>query len=262
MTLDEFLKLLFVFLLAFVPSLIWLSFFLKKDSRPEPRRFLILTFAIGGLITVIGSQAENVWFKPWVQENPNPHLGALLFLFFYPLLEEILKFLSARISTIKNRFFCDEVTDPMVYMITAALGFAAAENLKAYFSTIFGAGGALTWQGLFNLDLSQVVLMQLVLTALIRFLATVFLHALSSGVFGYFWALTRLLKEKFLISILAFPSGLLLATILHSFYNYLIMNIGQGIFYTVTLVVFLVVSGVIVSRAFRQLKNYTYQKQI
>jgi RsiW-degrading membrane proteinase PrsW (M82 family) len=252
---DGILKLLFVFLLAVIPSVIWLSYFLKKDVRPEPRRFLLLTFLLGGLVTIVGSQAENVWFRPWVQENPYPWIGALLFLFFYPFLEEVLKFLAARISTVKNRYFTDEVNDPMVYMITAGLGFAAAENLKTYFSTIFESGASLSWQGVLNMNFSQDILIGLMLTALIRFLATVFLHALSSGVLGYFWALSRISKRKTSVALVAFPAGLLLATVLHSFYNYLIMNVSQGFIYLIILVVFLVVSGAILSRAFRQLKN-------
>lgn len=255
MNLDTFLKMLFVLLLAVVPSLIWLGYFLKRDPRPEPRRFLLLTFLFGGLITIIGIQAENVWFRPWVQNNSNVPIGALTFLFFYPFLEEVLKFLAARLSTIKNRYFTDEVNDPMIYMITAALGFAAAENIKIYISTIFGSGAILTWQGISSIQFSNHVLMNLVATASIRFLATVFLHAIAAAVIGYFWALNRINKQKNSTTIIALPAGLLLATILHSFYNYLIININQGFVYPIILVIFLVVAGVIVNRAFRQLKN-------
>ncbi|MDP2855920.1 MAG: PrsW family glutamic-type intramembrane protease [bacterium] len=252
---EGFLKLFFIFLLAVIPSVAWLLYFLKKDSRPEPKRYLLLTFLLGGLVTIIGSQAENVWFRPFVQNNPNRQLGAMLFLFFYPFLEEILKFLAARISIIKNRYFCDETNDPMIYMITAALGFAAAENLKVYFSTIFGSGAILTWQGIFNIQFSNTALVNLMATAAIRFLATVFLHAISAAVIGYFWSFARTCKKKFSALLVAFPAGILLATVLHSLYNYLIMNISAGFGYALILVVLLVISGAIVSRAFRQLKN-------
>lgn len=257
---EGFLKLFFIFLLAVVPSIVWLFYFLKKDSRPEPKRYLLLTFLLGGLVTIIGSQAENVWFRPFVQNNPNGQLGAILFLFFYPFLEEILKFLAARLSTIKNRYFCDETNDPMIYMITAALGFAAAENLKVYFSTIFGSGAILTWQGIFNIQFSNAVLVNLMATAAIRFLATVFLHAISAAVIGYFWSFARTCKKKFPALLIAFPAGILLATVLHSLYNYLIMNINAGFGYALILVVLLVISGAIVSRAFRQLKNCQIKK--
>ncbi|HOX21415.1 MAG TPA: PrsW family glutamic-type intramembrane protease [Candidatus Paceibacterota bacterium] len=253
-------KLLFLFLLAVVPSVAWLFYFLKKDGRPEPKRYLLLTFVLGGLVTIIGSQAENVWFRPFVQNNPNSQLGAILFLFFYPFLEEILKFLAARISTIKNRYFRDETNDPMIYMITAALGFAAAENLKVYFSTIFGSGAILTWQGIFNIQFSDTILVNLMATAAIRFLATVLLHAISAAIIGYFWSFTRTCKKKFPALLIAFPAGILLATVLHSVYNYLIMNISEGFVYPLILVILLVISGAIVSRAFRQLKNCRIKK--
>ena len=255
-----FLKLFLIFLLAIVPSIVWLLYFLKKDGRPEPKRHLLLTFVLGGLITIIGSQAENVWFRPFVQNNPNRQLAAILFLFFYPFLEEILKFLAARFSTIKNRYFYDETNDPMVYMIVAALGFAAAENLKVYFSTIFGSGAILTWQGIFNIQFSNTILINLMATASIRFLATVFLHAISAAVIGYFWSFTRTCRKKPSAFLIAFPAGILLATVLHSVYNYLIMNISEGFGYTLILVILLVISGAIVSRAFRQLKNCRIKK--
>lgn len=253
--LNGLLKILFVFLLAFVPSLVWLYFYTRKDPRPEPSRLLFLTFIFGGAVTIIGSLAENHWFKPFVQGNPNEHVGILLFLFFYPFLEEILKFLAARLSTIKSKSFKDEASDPMIYMITAALGFAAFENLKVYFATIFGETTSLTWQGLLHIDLTQDILISLVLTAGIRFVATVFLHSLSSGVVGYFWSMQRLCKHKISVSFIAFPTGILLATILHSFFNYLIMNMSKGGLCVIILAVFLTISGVIISRALRQTES-------
>lgn len=249
---DGLLKILFVFLLAFVPSLIWLSIYLRKDPRPEPRRLIFFTFIFGGAMTIIGSLAENQWFKSFVQDNANEYIGMLLFLFFYPFLEEILKFLAARLSTIKSKAFKDEVSDPMIYMITAALGFAAFENVKIYLATIFGEIGLLTWQGIFHMSFSQDILISLLLTASIRFVATVFLHSLSSGMIGYFWSMQRICKHKISISFVAFPAGILLATVLHSFFNYLIMNISEGGLYVIILAIFLTISGVIVSRALRQ----------
>lgn len=252
---DGVLKLVFIFLLAFVPSLVWLAFYLRKDPRPEPRRFLLLTFFLGAFITIIGSQAENVWFKSWAHNSANPQLGMLVLLFFFPFLEELFKFIAARLSTIKNKYFLDEACDPMIYMITAALGFAAAENLKVYFATIFGQVTSLTLHNILNINLSQDILLGLAFTAIIRFIATVLLHSLSSGILGYFWSLARLSQNKFKVWLLAIPTGLLFATILHSLFNYLIMNINTGTFYLPSLVIFLIISGVIVSRALRQLEN-------
>ena len=38
---------LFLTLLGFTPSLIWLSFYLKKDVHPEPKRMVIKVFILG-----------------------------------------------------------------------------------------------------------------------------------------------------------------------------------------------------------------------
>lgn len=261
MNLDGFLKLFFIFLLAFVPSLIWLSFYLKKDARPEPRKFLLWVFFLGGLSTFIGAQAENVWFRPWVQDNPNRQIAGLLFLFFYPFLEEICKFLAARLGTIKNKYFMDEATDPMIYLIVSALGFAAVENLRVYFTTVFGEMQNFSWSGLLNMDFSQTILMNLALTGLIRFAGTVFLHSLASASLGYFWGLSRLSNNKIKTMFLCIPTGLIMATVLHSFYNYFVLNAQSGIFYPVALVVFLIIGAIVISRGFRQLQSYQQLKK-
>lgn len=258
---EGLLKLLFVFLLAFVPSLVWLSFYLKKDSRPEPRRFLLWVFFLGGLSTFLGAQMENIWFKPWVQGNANRQIGALLFLFFYPFLEEICKFLAARLGTIKNKYFMDEATDPMIYLIVAALGFAAVENLRIYFSTIFGEMQRLSWSGLLNMDFSGGILMSLALTGLIRFAGTVFLHSLSSASLGYFWGLSRLAKKSAKTIILSISTGLIIATVLHSFYNYFVLNAQSGIFYPTALIVFLILGAIVISRGFKELQSYQQLKK-
>ena len=181
--------------------------------------------------------------------------SSLLFLFFYPFLEEVSKLLAARLSTIKNRYFCDEATDPMIYIITAALGFAAVENLRVYFLTIFEHASQISWAGVMDLNLPRDILTQLMFTAFIRFLATVLLHATASAIVGYFWALGRLGPKKNLVSFFTIPFGLILATLLHSFYNYFIMNIDKGYFYLVGVIVLLFVSSAVVGRNFRQLSS-------
>jgi RsiW-degrading membrane proteinase PrsW (M82 family) len=258
---DGLLKLIFIFLLAFVPSLIWLSFYLKKDKRPEPRRFLIWVFFLGGLSTLLGAEAENVWFHPWVQGNPNRQIAGLLFIFLYPFIEEICKFLGARLGTIKNKYFMDEATDPMIYLVVSALGFAAAENLRIFFGTVFGNIQNLSWHGLLNMSFAEGVLTSLVLTGLIRFAGTVFLHSLSSASLGYFWGLSRLSNNRIKTFLFCLPAGFIIATVLHSFYNYFVLNAQSNIFYTVSLIIFLIIGAMVISRGFRQLQSYQQLKR-
>jgi len=60
-----------------------------------------------------------------------------------------------------------------------------------------------------------------------RFLGATFLHALASGIMGYFLAASLLIKSK--IRILFILGGLLGATILHSIFNYIIILNSQGL---------------------------------
>ena len=137
--------------------------------------------------------------------------GSLLAIFLGgALIEEYLKYLAVRIGVFGNSEM-DEVFDILLYMIIAALGFAALENILVLtnFHPFLTAGKALetmTW----------------------RFISATFLHALCSGLFGYFLALSlfHLKWRKWL-----FLVGLGIVTTLHGLYNFSIMRIeGLGKF--------------------------------
>jgi RsiW-degrading membrane proteinase PrsW (M82 family) len=120
------------------------------------------------------------------------------------LIEEFLKYLVVKEKVLPNPEF-DEPIDVMLYMIIAALGFAASENILILFSLgptfLFGETISVT---------------------AFRFLGATFLHALASGVFGYFLALSFFEMKnrgKFLLL------GLGIATLLHGLYNFAILEI-------------------------------------
>jgi RsiW-degrading membrane proteinase PrsW (M82 family) len=122
----------------------------------------------------------------------------------------------------------------MIYLIVSALGFAAVENML----NIFLIPDVTT-----KLALSQ---------SIARFLSATLLHALASGMFGYFLALSMLnLKKKKLF----LWSGFAMATIFHGFYNYLVWLIEFDKFFVLTLALLLVVMAAIVSWQFRRLKK-------
>ena len=64
-------KYLFYILLSFLPSLIWLSFYLKKDKHPEPRRMVVKIFIWGMLLAPLAAILELllIWF---LEPNINP----------------------------------------------------------------------------------------------------------------------------------------------------------------------------------------------
>jgi len=253
-----FLYIIFLVALALLPSLIWLAYFLKRDDQPEPRIRLIITFCLGVLITYLASYLENL-IGNWAHNISSPNniiLGTVVFFFVFPFVEEISKFFATFVSNLKNRNFCDECTDPIIYSITAALGFAAAENLKVCFSILEENSVTLSGHFFAATTVPVAVLNTLIITIFIRFISAVFLHANAASIYGYFWGIGRLLKKKKHISAYLIAFGILLATLLHSCYNYLIMKTSENLYFAFGVILLLVVSNYIMSRSFKQIKSY------
>ena len=160
--------LIFLFF-GLAPSIIWLLFYLRKDAHPEPNRMILKIFFWGMLIAIPAVFIEIV-ILALLKPLPFPALLlTLLYIFLgVALVEEVLKYLVVRYKVFHHPAL-DEPVDIMLYMIIAALGFAALENLII----------------LFGLGLSSAISQVVVLTGL-RFVGATFLHALASGAFGYF----------------------------------------------------------------------------
>ncbi|KKU91632.1 MAG: Membrane protein [Candidatus Jorgensenbacteria bacterium GW2011_GWA1_48_11] len=188
------------FLAAFLPALIWLLFFLREDIHPEPKKMILYVFCLGGLASV-PTLLIQIFFQKLTVALP---LSELVLIVGLALFEEIFKFLAAYVAVRKNPAF-DEPIDAMVYMITAALGFATIEN-------IFITGN--------SLDAANVFATSNALTVLsVRFVGATMLHALTSGLLGYYWAkgLLRKSPKSFL------TPAVLLVTLIHAFFNYVVL---------------------------------------
>lgn len=193
--------------IGFAPSLIWLFYYLRKDPHPEPKRLILQVFLLGIAITPIAIILELI--------ASNIIRNSIILLFSTAFIEEYLKFWIVKKRMLKDSEM-DEPTDAMIYLIIAGLGFAALENLF-YLQKIFAENNS-----------SFDVVFQL---AFLRFITAVFLHALASGSVGYFWALSLLSQPKAgppragkIKSAFIIFSGLIFATLFHSFYNYLIYS--------------------------------------
>jgi len=195
--------------LGILPSLIWLFFYLHKDARPEPRTLVFKICLWGALIGPLAMLIQL--FARWLGQPTSDWslffagLGQRDWRFFFNILllaqlaEEYLKYAVVRWQVLKNPAF-DEPLDAMLYLIISALGFAAIENLL-------------------NIFLLTDLKIETALTqALARFLSATLLHALSSGILGYFLARSLFDFEKRKRLLFA---GFLLAISLHSFYNFL-----------------------------------------
>lgn len=183
-----------------LPSFFWLSFYLKKDSRPEPKWMVIKVFLFGMLITIPAILFEKIAFWGFNKLNISSSLLTILNIFLgISFIEEFLKFFVIKISVLNSPQF-DEPVDAMIYMIIAALGFAAVENILV----VFGLKP--------NYILGVLIL---------RLLGATFLHSLSSAIIGFFLGLYYFKPERKKGLVLI---GFLLAILLHGFYNFFIIN--------------------------------------
>jgi len=208
------------------PSIIWLLIFLKKDSHPESNRMILKIFFYGALATIPTALIE-------VGIGSFPIGEILYFMVGVALVEEVFKYLVVKKRVVESSEF-DEPVDAMLYMIIAALGFAAVENIlnmflllkPQYFFDAFLVGG-------------------------IRFVGATFLHALCSGLVGYYLALSFLYtKRRFKI----IAKGLLIAVLLHGFYDLSIIKI-EGMAKFIIPIIILIFLSIFVSLGFQKVKK-------
>ena len=206
-------------LIAFLPSLIWLVFYYKKDKHPEPRGLVVKIFLWGMLLALPVYLLEIAFlmvFRPGttVEQILNSPLPAYLYLFLIflvgPIVEEALKLGIVRFHFLKNPAF-DEPSDIMVYCVIGGLGFAGVENL------------IYAWQEPFFLNALAVVGLRAVSSTL--------LHATAAAIAGY-WLALSLKRNRSKLTLW----GLAVAVVLHSCYNYFIWQksaavtaAGQGL---------------------------------
>lgn len=210
-------------ILALIPSILWLSFFLREDVHPEPNRLVLRAFFAGMLITIPTIAIEAILHcvlrgcpsgipgqLPPFASSPFLLLPEtwrdMLYLFLgIAFVEEFMKYLAVRTAVFRNKNF-DEPIDALLYLVIAGLGFAAVENALTVTNSAVQEAGFFRQGGIL-----------VVLGA--RSLSATLLHALASGVVGY--ALARSYfswhPKHFL-----FVPGLVIAMGIHGAYNGLV----------------------------------------
>lgn len=190
-------------LLGLLPGVAWLAFYLREDLRhPEPKRLISYTFLAGAIITAFVLQAQLL-INDWLISRGLSPYSFVSFLFLGGI-EEFFKFLAVYLVVSRRKEF-DEPLDAMIYMIVAALGFATVENVASIFQT-----NSLAFAGPGPLE-----------TTILRFVGATLLHTLASGIVGYYWG--KAIAKKAGYAGLIFK-GLLIATLLHAIFNYLIIK--------------------------------------
>lgn len=200
------------------PSLFWLSFYLKKDCHPEPRHLIAKTFLMGVIVSIIALALQYLFLVVNPTRSIAPGETGSFFL-WAAFVEEFVKFLAVTVIILRNPAF-DEPVDAMIYMVTAGLGFAAAENILVMFTHFFENGASATL-GVWTL----------------RFMGAILLHALSSAILGYFLAVSWFYQHhrKKLIII-----GLIMATLFHFAFNTFLSSFNSqfiGLLYSTSLLV-------------------------
>lgn len=195
-----------VFFTGFLPPLLWLWFWLKEDPHPEPRKALIASFAFGMAVVPVVLLLEYLWYRAafFAGFARAGELTGLILLIPWAFIEEVAKFSVAWWADLKRSVY-DEPVDAMIYLITVALGFAAAENMLFLLKSI-GAGD----------DIFTVFI-----TADLRFLGATLLHTVAAGTIGSSIAFSFFHPEHHLRNIWG---GIILATILHTAFNIFIIE--------------------------------------
>ena len=119
---------IFALAFSFLVALFWLKRFRKMDKyEKEPERLIYLAFFAGALAIAPSALLESL--LNLTRDSPSPPLGHLFLAFLWVgVVEEFFKYLAVRLTVYRSNQF-NEVMDGMIYMISAALGFAAAENV-------------------------------------------------------------------------------------------------------------------------------------
>jgi len=209
-----------------IPALLWLFFWLREDKkRPEPKGLLAIVFFLGML-----SIAVVIPIQQFIRDNVASYDWQIV---SWAGAEELIKYLAVVILLLNTKNI-DEPLDWPIYLITAALGFAAIENALYLIKPLTLGQNTV---GLF--------------TGQVRFLGATLLHAVSSGILGISLGLAFFMNS--FSKKMYFVIGLALATILHSIFNFFIIeNNGSN---PLKALGFLWVTTVIVMLLFEKLRR-------
>ena len=197
-------RLVLAILGGMLPAIMWLFFWLREDKEhPEPKGLILITFILG-MITVI-------FVLPFEQLAKTKILNEHVLTVVWAFTEEMIKYLACALVAFRTR----EITEPIdypIFLIVAALGFAALENTLFLFPSLQMGDSVVS-----------------LLTGNLRFLGATLLHAVSSSLIGI--ALGLAFFSSWLTKKFALIVGIIAATALHSVFNFFIIKSdGQNFF--------------------------------
>lgn len=227
--------LIYFIFFSLAPGVLWLLFFFREDVQPESTISVLRVFLLGVLsalpVIIIGFSIRYIMK---LLEVPSAMATFINIVLVASIVEEIIKYLVVK-GYVLNNSSCDEPTDIMLYAITAAMGFATLENL------LFLSPG-------FMLGATR----DIFIGSLVRFISGTFLHALATGIMGYFLALS-IMKTKYRKRLVSL--GLGIAILLHALYNFSIIKAGYSEWLFIIAPIILIASFVVIFICFSKTRK-------
>jgi RsiW-degrading membrane proteinase PrsW (M82 family) len=237
---DIFNTIFFSFLLGIIPAFLWLWFWLREDAaHPEPRKFILLTFFYGALAVPFALIFQVLFNKIFGTGTTQavatmPFLSAFVIVCVWAGIEEFVKYKAAWHGGLKKTI-TDEAVDVPIYMISAALGFAALENM------LFLIGPFI--EGNFGAVLA---------TTKLRFVGAMLVHVASSALIGIFSGYSLFFMKS--VRRRYFLTGFMLATVLHALFNLFIIKSSQNSFVGFLLIWLFVVLIIVLFERIKKIK--------
>ena len=224
---------IFLFLIAILPTLALLLFFVYSDKFKEPKKTVLSTFILG--IFIIAPLEVFHYGTQMILGEPIEYNAFFRAIFAAAFLEELFKFCVLFFFCTKFTEF-NEPMDGIVYGITASLGFAFWENLQYIYMP--------------DRDITESLQV-----AWMRAFTAVPSHAFDGVIMGFFIGRHYFRDYKSKINLVW---ALLIPITLHGFYDWVLMeeSINRNFMYLV-----MVVELGLVVYLYRNLKNQQIVKK-
>lgn len=222
-----------------MPTLVWLYFLLKEDSRcPEPRWIIFLAFIAGMLAVPLVLWPQTFALSNLPTCSPEDINSCVPLMTAWAMIEETAKYLVAALAILWRKEAIRRALDLVTCMLTVALGFAALENV------LFLLG-----------PLADGDYLHSFITGNLRFIGSTVLHVVASSAIGFAMAFS--FEKSRGIRAAAASLGLVVAIALHTAFNLFILS-GNG---TDTMLAFFTVwtGAIVFFAAFEVLKYFRYR---
>ena len=237
------------FVVAVLPVAVLLKVFRHADRwRPEPKREVLRAVLLGAaacipvfFVEIALKRALGAWSLVGGRAVDAFAIAGLP--------EESAKLAVVLAVPFRRRYF-DEYTDGVLYTGAVSMGFGLFENLLFVSGAFANAVCAVPWiaglcgdEPVAHTDAQHVVL------GLVRALTTVPMHAIASGLMGYFVGRSRFVRRR--RAPRWWAAGLGVAVLVHGSYDWIVFTLGRSAAVFAVLPAMLVVCGLALRRALR-----------